>query len=129
MNNPSALSLPGKLTIIGLLIAAAGISTLFLTNSVMVPAIPVGPILLLLTAGLVALGPWRWTPIAGVALSVALLVGAFIAPGLFDRLSNPAQPGGFVGTWVQMLGIIIAIVAGTLATVHNYQSRTSVMHS
>ncbi|HET7081383.1 MAG TPA: hypothetical protein VFM49_28470 [Chloroflexia bacterium] len=125
MNNPSALSLAAKLTIIGLLIAAAGISTLFLTNSVNVPAIPVGPILLLLTAGLVALGPWRWTPVVGIALSVALLVGAFIAPGLFDRLSNPAQLGGFAGTAIQMLGIMIAIVAGTFATVQNYQPRTS----
>jgi hypothetical protein len=125
MNNPSTLSPAGKLTIIGLLITAAGISTLFLTNSVNVPAIPVGPILLLLTATLVALGPWRWTPIAGIALSLFILVGAFIAPGLFDRLSNPAQLGAFAGTAIQMLGIIIAIVAGTLATVQNYQPRTS----
>ena len=122
MNNLGTLSPAGKLTIIGLLITAAGISTLFLTNSVNVPAIPVGPILLLLTATLVALGPWRWTPIA---LSVFILVGAFIAPGLFDRLSNPAQLGGFAGTAIQMLGIMIAIVAGTFATVQNYQPRTS----
>jgi hypothetical protein len=128
MNNrtPLSLALASKLTIIGLVVAAAGISTLFLTNSVAVPLIPVGPVLLLLVAGLVALGPWRWTPVVGVVLSLAILVGAFVAPGLFDRLSNPAQVGGFVGTWVQVLGLITAIVAGTLATVQNYQTQTSV---
>ena len=129
MNNRTPLSLGRKLTVSGLVVAAAGISTLFLTNSVAVPLIPGGPILLLMAAGLVALGPWRWIPLVGVILSFALLVGTFIAPGLFARLSNPAQLGGFVGTWVQMLGVITAIVAGTFATVQNYQPRTSVTHT
>lgn len=122
MNNRTPLSLASKLTIIGLVVAAAGISTLFATGSVVPPPIPVGPILLLLVAGLVALGPWRWTPVVGVVLSLAILVGAFVAPGLFDRLSNPAQVGGFVGTWVQMLGLITAIVAGAIATMQNYRT-------
>jgi hypothetical protein len=126
MNNRPPPTLAHKLTIIGLVVAAAGISTIFLTNSVEVPPIPIGPILLLLVAGLVALVPWRWTPVAGAALSLAILVGAFIAPGLFDRLSNPAQVGGFIGTWVQMLGLITAIIAGTFATMQSYHAPTSV---
>ncbi len=126
MYNRTRLSPGSKLTIIGLVVAAAAISTLFATNSVAVPPIPVGPILLLVVAGLVALGPWRWTPVVGVVLSFAILVGAFIAPGLFDRLNSPAQVGGFVGTWVQMLGLITAIVAGAIATMQNYQTRTSI---
>jgi hypothetical protein len=127
MNYGSPLSLGSKLTVIGLLVAAAGISTLFLTTSVAVPPIPIGPILLVLIAALVGLGRWRWTPIAGVIMSIALLVGALIAPGLFDRLSNPAQVGAFVGTWVQMLGVFIAIVAGTLATMQNYRLQSAIM--
>src|SRR5690242_18819561 len=102
MNKPMLQSLAGKLAVSGLILAAIGISTLFLTNSVAVPAIPVGPIVLLLAAGLVALGPWRWAPVVGVVLALAILVGAFVAPGLFDRLSNPGQAGGFVGTWLQL---------------------------
>src|SRR6478672_7449068 len=117
MNNRNPLSLSSTLTVLGLLIAAAGISTLFLTTSVTVPTIPIGPILLLALAALIGLGRWRWTPIAGVVMSIALLVGAFIAPGLFDRLGNPGQVGAFVGTWVQMVGVFTAIVAGTLATI------------
>jgi hypothetical protein len=127
MNNRNPLSMSSKLTVVGLLVAAAGISTLFLTTSVTVPAIPIGPILLLALAALIGLGRWRWTPIAGVVMSIALVAGALIAPGLFDRLSNPAQVGAFVGTWVQMLGVFTAIVAGTVATIQNYQPRATIM--
>jgi hypothetical protein len=127
MNNRNPLSLSSKLTVLGLLVAAAGISTLFLTTSVAVPAIPIGPILLLALAALIGLGRWRWTPIAGVVMSIALLVGALIAPGLFDRLTNPAQVGAFVGTWVQMLGVFTTIVAGTIATIQNYRPRSAIM--
>jgi hypothetical protein len=121
MNNPMELSLSGKLTVIGLLVAAAGISTFFLTTSVKVPPIPIGPILLVAVAALVAFGPWKWTPLAGVLLSIALLVGAYIAPGLFDRLGNPSEPGAFAGTWIQMVGVFTAIIAGTIATIQNYR--------
>jgi len=127
MNNRNPLSMSSKLTVVGLLVAAAGISTLFLTTSVTVPAIPIGPILLLALAALIGLGRWRWTPIAGVVMSIALVAGALIAPGLFDRLSNPAQVGAFVGTWVQMLGVFTAIVAGTVATIQNYQPQATIM--
>jgi hypothetical protein len=127
MNQRAPLTLSSKLTIVGLLVAAAGISTLFLTNSVTVPAVAVGPIILLAAAVLVAVGPWRWTPIVAVVMSLFILGGAFIAPGLFDRLGNPAQLGGFVGTWVQMLGLVTAVIAGTVATIQNYQPRAPIM--
>lgn len=123
MNTRTPLSLGGKLTILGLILAAAGISILFITNSVAVPALAIGPILLLVVAGLVAFGPWRWTPIAGVLVALFILGGAFIAPGLFARLSNPAQLGGFVGTWIQVLGLLTALVAGIIAARQNYQTR------
>jgi hypothetical protein len=122
VNNIKLLSTAQKLTVAGLLVAATGISTLFLTNSVTVPAIAVGPILLVLGGGLVAFGPWRWTPAVGIALGLFILAGAFIAPGLFDRLGNPAQTGGFVGTWVQILGLLTAVGAGTAALMQNYRT-------
>ncbi len=114
-----------KMTVIGLMVAAIGISTLFLTNSVTVPAVAFGPIILVAVAALVAWGPWRWTPVVGVIAGLFILVGAFIAPGLFDRLGNPGQMGGFVGTWVQTLGLITAVVSGVMATMQNYQAGSS----
>src|SRR5205085_773356 len=97
---------------------------LFLTNSVAVPPIPIGPILLVLVAGLVALVRWRWTPVAGVVLSLLILFGGVVS-GIVAHMSNSTQVGGFVGIWVEVLGLIVAIIAGTVATVQNYQTRTS----
>src|SRR5437588_9711683 len=125
MKNLTQSSFVGKLTIVGLVVAAAGISTLFLTNSVAAPPIPIGPILLLLAAGLAALGPWRWALVPGVVLSFAILFGGVVSYNVVDHMVNPAQIGGFIGTWLEVLGLIIAIIAGTLATARNYQTQTS----
>lgn len=127
MNKLMMLSLPTKLTILGLVLAAVGISTLFLTNSVNVPAVAFGPIILVAVAVLVALGPWRWTPVVGAVVGLGILTGAFIAPGLFDRLGNPGQLGGFVGTWVQIVGLILAVVSGVMAAMQNYSSGAEVV--
>lgn len=113
-------SMAQKMTVVGLVLAAIGISTLFLTNSVNVPAVAFGPIILVGVAALVAVGPWKWTPVVGALVGVGILAGAIIAPGLVDRLSNPGQAGGFVGTWVQVIGLLTAIVSGMLAVRENY---------
>jgi hypothetical protein len=36
-------------------------------------------------------------------------------------LSHPGEVGGFVGSVIQFLGLIIALVAGIVATRQNYQ--------
>ncbi|HST05346.1 MAG TPA: hypothetical protein VLQ48_11495 [Chloroflexia bacterium] len=122
MNNRTPLSQATILTIVGLLVAAAGISTLFLTNSVKVPPVPFGPILLVLISGLIFFGRWRWTPVVGVLMSVFLLVGAIMAGGLLDHLTNLSQTWAFTGTWIEMLGVFTAMIAGALATVKNYRT-------
>lgn len=119
----TSLSEADKLHLAGLVVAAAGIAILFAVIDFPVP-VPVGTILLLAVAGLVVLGRWRWTASVGVLLSLSILVGGFIAPGLFDRLTDPVEVGAFVGTWMQILGLITAIVAGTVATAQNYRLRS-----
>jgi hypothetical protein len=104
----------------GLVVAAAGILILFAVIDFPVP-VPIGTILLLVAAGLVVLGRWRWTAMVGVLGALSIFVGAFIAPGLFDRLTHPAELGAFVGTWTQMLGLITAIVAGIVDTAQSYR--------
>jgi uncharacterized membrane protein len=121
MNKRMPLADAGKLNVVGLVTAAAGILILFAVLDFPVP-VPVGTILLLITAGLVVFGRWRWTPAVGAVLALFFIfVGGFIAPGLFDRLIDPAELGAFVGTWVQMLGLLTAIPAGIAATVQSYR--------
>lgn len=103
------------LHIAGLLLAAAGIMTLFITRSVASPVIWVGPIVLATLAALILVWPRRWTVALGIGFSLFVLVGAFIAPGLFDRLSDPAAAGAFFGTAIQIAGLVIALAAGATA--------------
>lgn len=120
MNQATPLSAARKLNLLGLLAAAAGVAILFATIDFPVP-VPVGTILLLLAAGLVAFGGWRWTVIPAVAVPLFIFVGGFTAGGLIDRLIDPGQLGAFVGTWVQMLGLITAIAAGIVAVAQMYR--------
>ena len=119
-----ALTGAGKLHIVGLIVAAAGILTLFATG-VAKQVFPVGVVLLIAVVLLILFGPWRWTPILGVVLPLFIFITALIVPGLFDRLTNPAQTGAFVGTTVQMLGLITAIIFGSIASLQNYRKRSN----
>jgi hypothetical protein len=99
----------------GLLLAAAGIMTLFITRSVDAPVIWIGPIVLATLAALIVVRPRRWTVGLGIGFSLFVLVGAFIAPGLLDRLSDPTAAGAFFGTGMQIAGLVIALAAGATA--------------
>jgi hypothetical protein len=66
-------------------------------------------------AALILLRPRRWTLGLGLGLSLFVLVGAFIAPGLADRLSNPTNADAFIGTATQIVGLLLALVAGATA--------------
>jgi hypothetical protein len=103
------------LHVAGLLLAAGGILTLFLTNSVDAPVIWVGPIVFAIVAALILVRPRRWTVGLGIGFSLFVLVGAFVAPGLFDRLGDPTDAGAFLGTALQLAGLLLAIVAGASA--------------
>jgi hypothetical protein len=115
------LSAAGNLNVAGMVTAAAGIIIQIASGSDLYPTIPPGPVILLAGAALVALGPWRWTPIVGVVVPLFLLVGAVLAAvnsGEFvDQLTDPGQVGiGIVaGDVMQMLGVITALVAGSVA--------------
>jgi hypothetical protein len=123
------LSAAGKLNATGMVVAAAGIIIQIASGSDLYPTIPPGPIVLLAGAALVALGPWRWTPVVGVVVPLFLLVGAAIAAvvsGEFvDQLTDPGEVGIFAGDVLQLLGVIAALVAGILALRQSSRTRTS----
>ena len=121
MNQRNSLSLNGKVTVAALLVAAAGIVIQYVSG-VDFPTVPPGLIILLVAAALVAFGPWRWTPIVGIVVGLFFLVG-FFASGAVGSLLEPSQLGVFVGAWVQFLAVIVAVVAGAVATVQNFRVR------
>jgi hypothetical protein len=122
------LSAAGKLNVTGMVAAAAGITIQIASGSGLYPTIPLGPIILLAGAALVALGPWRWTPVVGVLVPLFLLVGAVIAAvvsGEFvDQLTDPGQVGIFAGDVLQLLGVVTALVAGIVALRQNSPTQT-----
>jgi hypothetical protein len=127
------LSAAGKLNVTGMVVAAAGIIIQIASGSDLYPTIPPGPIILLAGAALVALGPWRWTPVVGVVVPLFLLVGAAIAAvvsGEFvDQLTDPGEVGIFAGDVLQLLGMITALVAGIVALGQSSRTRTWDRHA
>ena len=123
---PRTVTPAGKLTVIGLASAAAGIWIQALSGVPEYPTIPPGPIILVAVALVIAAGSryWRWLPVLGTFLSALITVGAFVRPGTANRLSDPAMVGAFAGTLIQMLALIITIPAGVVATVRNYGKNT-----
>jgi len=111
----------GKLHVAGLIAAAAGVLTLFVTG-VAAPQAFIGFFLLVALALLVLFGHWRWTTIVGSVLSLFFCVTAAISPGFVDRLSNPANTGAFVGTTLQVAGLLSALLAGIIASLQNYHT-------
>ncbi len=121
MNQRSSLPPASKLTVAALLVAAAGF-VIQIVSGVDVPTVPPGLVMLLVAAGLVAFDPWRWTPAVGVFAGLFLFVG-FFASGAVIVLLDPSRLGVLVGAWIQFLALIVAVVAGTAATIQNFRTR------
>lgn len=83
MNQQNPLSLAGKLTVASLIVAAAGVVIQIISGH---PYPPIPPVffILLIPAGLIALGRWRWTPVT------AVLAGLFLTFGLLRAASQIA---------------------------------------
>lgn len=103
-----------RLTLVGLLLTAAGIAILYVSGGNM-PAVPPSFVILLIAAVLVAKGPWRWTPIAALVAALAE-AGGFFGSGSAERLFELSPFGLFAGTWVRLIGIVLALVASMIAT-------------
>jgi hypothetical protein len=104
------LSLAARLTVDSLVAAAAGVVLMMIAGVEFTTTIPPGLFILLVPAGLVTLGRWRWT------LLLATLAGLFIAvsyvpSGSLVRLVEPSPPVAFIGLWLQLVGSFVAAVA------------------
>ena len=122
MNQRSSLSSSGKATVAALLVAAFGFAVQIFSG-VEVPTVPLGLVIVLVAATLVALSPWRWAPAIGIVVGLFVFVG-FFASGALSNLFDPSRFGVLVGAWIQFLAVIAVIVAGGVATTRNYGTRS-----
>ncbi len=108
-----------RLLVVGLVVAAAGMLVQY-ASGVDYPTIPPGPIIALMAAAVVAFGPWRRAPMVGLVAALFISIGGVIATiagnGFTPQLSDPGAVGGFVGTLVQIAGLLIAVAAGVAAS-------------
>jgi hypothetical protein len=119
MKRPNSLSRAARLTVAALLVAAFGFA-IQIFSGIEVPTIPPGLVILLVAAGLVAFLPWRWVPVVSALAGLFLFVG-FFASGAVIVLLDPGRIGVLVGAWIQFLALIVAAVAGIIATTRNYR--------
>jgi hypothetical protein len=115
-----------RLLVVGLVVAAAGMLIQYAAG-VDYPTIPPGPIIALAAAAVVAFGPWRRAPVVGLVAAVFISLGGVIATiagnGFTPQLSDPGAVGGFVGTLVQIAGLLVAVAAGVVAVRPSVGSR------
>lgn len=95
----------------GLLIAAVGIFVQK-AGGVNYDAVPPGAVIFVVGALLVLALPWAWVPLLGALISVFMVVGFATNPDSLARLGHPGDFLAFLGTWIQVIGVVAALVAG-----------------
>jgi protein-S-isoprenylcysteine O-methyltransferase Ste14 len=70
----------------------------------------------------VGLAPWPWTPALGAFLGLFVTVG-FVASGGPPNLVGRDGTSVAIGTWIQLIGVLTALVAGVIATRINYRKQ------
>lgn len=106
----------------GLVTAAVGILVLFIVGVVTAP-VPVGTIVLLAAAAVVAFVPRRWAPAVGLAVTLSLILG-FVLDETASRLADSAGAGELVGSLALALGLFMAAVGGVVSSIRGYLHTT-----
>lgn len=113
----SSLSPAARVQVGAIVVACAGFLVLLVGGVPELQPFPPGVVVLLAAAAAVlALPRRRWAPLIGVVLCIAIAVGAFfVYPGTTERLLDPGQFPLWIGTALQMGGVVVAAVAGIAA--------------
>jgi hypothetical protein len=125
------------LTVAGLVVGAAGIAVLWASGVEFPVAIPPGLVILLVGTLFVGLAPWRWATGVGAFLGLFVTLGFLVSGGIpnlvggdgntFFGTPNPLDRdtlGTIIGTWIQVIGVLTALIAGVTATRNNYRKST-----
>ncbi len=124
-------------TVAGLVVGAAGIAVLWASGVEFPVAIPPGLVILLVGALFVGLAPWQWAAGVGAFLGLFVTLGFLTSGGIPNLVGadgstlfgtpNPLDRdtlGTVIGTWIQTIGALTALIAGVIATRNNYRKPT-----
>jgi hypothetical protein len=108
------------------LVAAAGIMIQYFADVPGYPTVPPGPIILAVVglAVLLLAARRRWVLVLGLVAPLFLTVGGAIEGSSWDRLADPGSFGPFLGTAVQWVGMLTAVVACVLALTGRSRTRS-----
>ena len=106
----------------GLLLGAIGIFVQK-AGGVNYDTVPPGAIIFVVGALLVLALPWAWVPWLGVLVSVFMVVGFIANPDSLTRLGHPGDFLAFLGTWIQVIGVVAALVAGIGVAISGLRTR------
>lgn len=98
---------------LGLIAAAAGIVILKVAGVAM-PVVPPALVLLVVAAVLVATVNRRWAVIVALLVALSEAIG-FAVSGSASGLVDTGALAVLTGTWVRLVGTVIAVVAGAQA--------------
>lgn len=122
MNAQRAWSEPRTATVGGLVVGAMGIAILW-ASGVEFPIYPPPGIPILLAGAIfVGLATWPWAPGVGAFLGLFVTVG-FVVSGGPPNLVGRDGTIVAIGTWIQMTGVLTALIAGVIATRTNYRKQ------
>jgi hypothetical protein len=119
MSAVRSLSSAAKLNATFLFVAVVGIIIQIIVGVPGYPAVPPGPIILGVVGILVlALAPrFKWILILGIIAPAFVLVGGIAEGSIWGRLGHPGDFGPFIGTLLQIAGVVLAVVYGVIATI------------
>ena len=122
MSGQRSWSGPRTATVAGLAVGASGIAILWASGVKFPIYPPPGIVILLAGAIFVALAPWPWAPAVGAFLGLFVTVG-FVASGGPPNLFGRDGTSVAIGTWIQLIGVLTALIAGVIATRINYRKQ------
>jgi hypothetical protein len=115
MNGQRSWSGPRTATVAGLTVGASGIAILW-ASGVEFPIYPPPGIVILLAGAIFV------APAVGAFLGLFVTVG-FVASGAPPNLFGRDGTSVAIGTWIQLLGVLTALIAGVIATRINYRKQ------
>jgi hypothetical protein len=115
LHRVSRLSNAARLNVAGLVLTAAGMLLQIAAGSGLYPSFA-GPIVLLVTAVVVAFWPVRWMAYVALVVPLVLGLGAIIAAVMtgefIEQLTDTRNAGILVGSLMHVIGLIGAVAGG-----------------